>query len=291
VEAIVQALGLHALCVMRKWMMAGWLASMTLAAVGVRADPEEPKPTSPFDAVQQIVGCTGELKGDQLVIEAPRNDLTVDVEGQKISPALAPYFEIAFKKDAVSAELVVRGTEVQGVLEALRAQKLSVSAVHNHLLNDQPQIYFVHAEGSGDIVALAKGVRAAIDVTHAVIGSPDPKTTAAFPEAQVAKILDAEPRKIQDVVVFDFAGVEVNKFHMPQSLRFEPLTPGLALLAGRLVMKADAAPEVLRRLRKSSFAVTSVHDRHQAIEVHFMMMGDPVMLAYAAHEAAMAAQL
>ena len=55
--------------------------------------------------------------------------------------------------------------EVNPVIKALRSNGIEVTAVHSHMLNEQPRLFFMHFWANDDAVKLAKGLRAAIDKT------------------------------------------------------------------------------------------------------------------------------
>ncbi len=55
--------------------------------------------------------------------------------------------------------------EVEGVIKALVENGIEVVAVHNHMVHEQPRIFFLHYWGVGGAEALAKGLRAALDQT------------------------------------------------------------------------------------------------------------------------------
>ena len=63
----------------------------------------------------------------------------------------------------VMGDTVMLGSEVNPVIDALRAGGIEVVALHNHMLGEQPQIMFMHYQGEGDADALARTVRRAID--------------------------------------------------------------------------------------------------------------------------------
>ena len=51
------------------------------------------------------------------------------------------------------------------MIQALRSNGIEVTAVHNHMLDEQPRLFFMHFWANDDAVKLAKGLRAAIDKT------------------------------------------------------------------------------------------------------------------------------
>jgi hypothetical protein len=71
--------------------------------------------------------------------------------------ATAINFQPSPKGVAATGDFVLRENEVQSVVKALRAGGIMVTAMHNHLLDDEPRMVFVHfwAEGSADTVSKA----------------------------------------------------------------------------------------------------------------------------------------
>jgi hypothetical protein len=57
------------------------------------------------------------------------------------------------------------GEEVNPVIKALRANGIEITALHSHMLSEEPRLYFMHFWANDDAMKLAKGLRAAIDKT------------------------------------------------------------------------------------------------------------------------------
>jgi hypothetical protein len=64
---------------------------------------------------------------------------------------------------AITGDFVLTAAEVNPVLRALRANGIEVTALHNHMLDDQPRLFFMHFWANDDAQKLAKGLRAALD--------------------------------------------------------------------------------------------------------------------------------
>ena len=67
---------------------------------------------------------------------------------------------------AITGDFVLTAAEVDPVLRALRAGGIEVTALHNHMLDDQPRLFFMHFWASDDAQKLARGLRAAMDKTN-----------------------------------------------------------------------------------------------------------------------------
>jgi hypothetical protein len=66
-------------------------------------------------------------------------------------------------KAAITADFVLTGKEVNPVLRALRENGIEVTALHNHMLDDQPRLFFMHFWANDDAGKLATGLRKALD--------------------------------------------------------------------------------------------------------------------------------
>jgi hypothetical protein len=58
---------------------------------------------------------------------------------------------------------VLTGKEVNPVLRALRENGIEVTAMHNHMLNDEPRLFFMHFWANDDAAKLSSGLRKALD--------------------------------------------------------------------------------------------------------------------------------
>jgi len=65
-------------------------------------------------------------------------------------------------KAAITGDFVLTATEVDPVMRALRADGIDITALHNHMLDDQPRLFFMHFWSNQDAQKLAKGLRAAL---------------------------------------------------------------------------------------------------------------------------------
>jgi hypothetical protein len=65
-------------------------------------------------------------------------------------------------KAAITGDFVLIASEVNPVLKALREHGIEVTAVHNHMLDDEPHLYFMHFWANDDATKLAQGLREAL---------------------------------------------------------------------------------------------------------------------------------
>src|SRR5262252_5559774 len=144
--------------------------SVFAGGVGVAqaADPD-------WKAVEQALGKSGQLQpGDVFRVGMPRTDLAVTVKGVPVKPGFALGSYAAFKQVGdqamVMGDLVLLDQEVPGVMAGLFRGGLMVTAVHNHLNEMSPHVMYMHYEGHGEAVQLAKALRQALSASATPFG-------------------------------------------------------------------------------------------------------------------------
>lgn len=132
--------------------------------------PAPPAPPAPIDldtaAVARALGRPGRVNGGVFQVSVPRRE-TVRVGGQEIPPSMGVATAINFQptgggRAAVTGDFVMTAGEVNPVIRALRDGGIEVTALHSHLLGEQPRLYFMHFWANDDAVRLARGLRAAL---------------------------------------------------------------------------------------------------------------------------------
>ena len=68
-------------------------------------------------------------------------------------------------KAAITGDFLVTGNEVNPLIRALRASNIEVTAIHSHMLDEQPRMFFIHFWANDDALKLAQGVRTALETT------------------------------------------------------------------------------------------------------------------------------
>ena len=126
--------------------------------------------TTTCEQLEKIFKVDVEEEDGVCLVEIIRGDIEASHMGLKLSPeTMELVFHFAFeevdKQMVVMGEMALLEEEVNPVIDALRKANLEVSALHNHMLHEQPRILYVHVQGMGDLQALAKGLKNAIDQT------------------------------------------------------------------------------------------------------------------------------
>ena len=119
--------------------------------------------------IEQIIGVKGQANGGVLQFNVPRRD-AVTMDGMKMAPVgpMGVAEAINFQptgngKAAITGDFVLTDTEVNPVLKTLRANGIDVTALHSHMLMENPRLFFMHFWANDDAIKLAKGLRAALD--------------------------------------------------------------------------------------------------------------------------------
>ena len=120
--------------------------------------------------VEQILGRAGEVNGGILQVSVPRAESITD-SGMTVPPSMGVATALNFQptgsgKAAITGDFVLLASEVNPVLRALRENGIAVTALHSHMLTEEPRLFFMHFWANDDATKLAKGLRAALDKTN-----------------------------------------------------------------------------------------------------------------------------
>jgi hypothetical protein len=145
-------------------------ASKTPLAMPAAAGPP---PAVDLDTAQldQLIGAKGQANGGVYQFNVPRrepikeNDMVLAPVGP-MGVAIAINFQpTGGGKAAITGDFVLTNDEVNPVIKALRANGVEVTAVHSHMLDEQPRVFFLHFWAVDDALKLARALRAALDKT------------------------------------------------------------------------------------------------------------------------------
>ena len=148
------------------------LASVLHAELAESKTPLSAAPASPppidldTAALDQTLGAKGTNNGGVYQFSIPRAEPIKD-NGMDVPPPMGSANAINFQpsgggKAAITGDFVLIAKEVNPVLRALRDHGIEVTAIHNHMLDDQPHLYFMHFWANDDARKLAEGLKAAL---------------------------------------------------------------------------------------------------------------------------------
>jgi hypothetical protein len=256
--------------------------------------------TGDWKIVQECLQRPGTLLPDGVYkVGTPRRDLKVKADGVEIKPGFALGGWLAFQRSAghvqVMGDLVLTESEVGPVMQKLTANGIEITALHNHLLYEQPVVMYMHVHGIGDATKLAAALRDALALTGTPPAAPAPGAPAelGFDSSAVDAALGASGKNnggVYQIAVPRTESIMDNGRAIPNSMgistviNFQPLGPGKAATTGDFVLLASEVNPVLRTLNANGIVVTALHS-HMLTEnprlffMHFWGKGDAVALA------------
>jgi hypothetical protein len=120
-------------------------------------------------AVAHALGAAGKLNGTVFQFSIPRSE-RITMMGEELPPSMGVATGINFqptsgRNAAIAGDFVLRQSEVTPVMRTLRDRGIEVTAVHSHMVDEEPRLIFMHFWANADAVKLASGLRAALDQT------------------------------------------------------------------------------------------------------------------------------
>ena len=121
--------------------------------------------------IDEILGAKGNNNGGVYAVGIPRRDAITE-SSMQVAPAgpMGVATAINFQptgggKAAITGDFVLVASEVNPVIAELRKNGIEVTAIHSHMLDEQPRLIFMHFWANDDALKLARGLRAALDKT------------------------------------------------------------------------------------------------------------------------------
>ena len=274
-----------------------FMVTLILGLMGMAA-PSGAAPESGWESVDRVFGIAGkDQPGGVRRYGWPRTDLHVQIDGVPVEPALALGGWAAFMKTGegvmTMGDLVLLGPEVDTVARELQAGGFEILAIHNHLIDENPRVVYLHFHGSGDAEALARTLRAALSKTKTPLGPPSQAPAGPSPAQEKAfqTVQDTIGRKgTMAGTVLQFGipraepirdgGMEIPpSMGMANAINFESVDTRVAT-TGDFVLVADEVNPVIRELHAHGIRVTALHS-HMLREtprlffMHFWGVGAP----------------
>jgi hypothetical protein len=144
-----------------------------LALTGTPAPAPPPATLPPVDidtaGVTAALGHGGRANGGVWQVNVPRQE-TIRSGGMDVPPSMGLASVLNFQptgngRAAITGDFVLLGTEVNPVIKALNANGINITSLHSHMLDEEPRLFFMHFWANADAVTLARGLRAALDIT------------------------------------------------------------------------------------------------------------------------------
>jgi uncharacterized protein DUF1259 len=157
------------------------LATALHEALSASATPLGPSPAPPPTAsggpaidqkqVEAALGRTGKVNNGILQVSVARAEKIMEGATLELLPAMGVNTALNFQptgdgRAAITGDFVLVGREVNPVAKVLREHGIQVTALHNHGLDDSPRLFYMHFWANDDAVKLARGLKAALDLTN-----------------------------------------------------------------------------------------------------------------------------
>lgn len=153
------------------------LAQTLHAALALSRTPlsqAAPAPAPPVEldtaAIEKTLGAKGTANGGVYQFNIPRAE-TISEGGMAVPPSMGTAIGLNFQPTgggnaAVTGDFVLLGSEVNAVLKTLRRHGIEVTALHSHMIDDSPHLFFIHFWANDNAMTIAGGLRAALDLAN-----------------------------------------------------------------------------------------------------------------------------
>jgi hypothetical protein len=241
--------------------------------------------------VGEALGKTGSaMPGGIYRVGLPRTDLKVTLDGVELKAGFALGSYLAFEKmgdsGMVMGDLVLTMDEVSPVMKKLIEGGIGVTALHNHLLRNQPFTMYMHVLGHGDPVKLAAALHTALGESKTPLSAAPSAPAGAPPPidldtAAIDAALGAKGTNNGGVYQFGIPRAEAIKdggMDVPPALgsanviNFQPTGGGKAAITGDFVLVATEVNPVLKTLREHGIEVTALHNHMLDDQPHLFFM-------------------
>jgi len=261
---------------------------------------------APLDTlvIERIMGMKGKSNNGEYKITVPQNDLSIEVDGFKIIPAmgLSTWIDFAPSPNGsmIMGDLVLTENDLKPVQQAAIKQGLTITAIHNHFIRNHPNVIYMHIGGSGATESVANKVKTVLDQIKETRGN-DPSRGNASSESipnslnteELDKILQYKGEINKGVYKYTIGrpdvqlrehGIPVTSFMGFNTWAAFQGTPDHAAVAGDFTMTQDEVAPVIKSLIENGIEVVAVHN-HMVNEqpriffLHYWGVGNAEQLA------------
>jgi hypothetical protein len=258
----------------------------------------------PVDQIEQIVQAEGTVTKGVLSIDIERTDIG-DVAGP-LGVTFTPAFEIdgtltfqplGYGRAFFNGDLALKPEETNPVIDAIIENRLIFQAFHQHYIETEPNIWFIHFRGHGDALSLAQAVRNVLKATATPLPQtmPSNPTTPLDPD-RLASILNGDAQvgdegvvtvtiDRTDTIVID--GIEVSpEANISTNVQFKPSSnSGSSAWAGPdFSMESSEVMPVVSLMREQGWFQGCLYNQEtnespQLYFDHMLKQGDAYALA------------
>ncbi|MGZ3939659.1 MAG: DUF1259 domain-containing protein, partial [Flavisolibacter sp.] len=225
-------------------------------------------------------------------ITIPQNDLSIEVDGFKIIPAmgLSTWIDFAPAQGGtmIMGDLVLTEADLKPVQREVISQGLTITAIHNHFVRNHPNVMYMHVGGSGSTEALAAKAKAVLDKIKESRGVDPAKGNASSGTvdnslniAELDKILQYKGEMSKGVYKYTIGrpdvqlrehGIPVTTFMGFNTWAAFQGSPDHAAVAGDFTMTEDEVAPVIKTLVENGIEVVAVHNHmvHEQPRIFFL---------------------
>lgn len=273
-----------------KFPIAGGLAAIAAAMCMQAALAAAPSVDTA--AIESITGLKGTYNKNENVfkVSKPRDDVKISVDHWTMPPFMGLTSWAAFtpmgKQTMLMGDTVLFEDEVNPVMSVALDNGLEVTALHNHFFFDQPQVYFMHVGGMGDVHKLAAGVKAVYDKVSQIRAAnatpastfegdiPSPSSISAGPIEQVLGKAQAKDGMVKVTIGRDakMHGISVGNEMGVNTWAAFAGSDEHAVVDGDFAMHEDELQAVLKAMRGAGINIVAIHQHmtHETPRILFL---------------------
>lgn len=239
------------------------------------------------------------LPGGVFKVDLTRGDMNVSIGAIRLKPAMALDSWVSFMRMGEGAmmmgDLVLKADEMGPVQDSLSNAGIDITAIHNTLIGESPEVYDLHISGQGDPAGLAVKVRDALEAAGVPYSGPEKATGDEYTVDGVLldSIIGHKGTLEGGVSHYEVPRAEiitVDGMEMPPSmdvasiLKFQPRGNGQAAITGDFILRPGEVRHVMLALNENGISATALHTHMLAEEprmymLHFWAAGDEERLA------------
>jgi hypothetical protein len=270
------------------------------------ADGKMSAAVTPLDTlmIERVIGMKGKFSNGEYKVTIPQNDLSIEVDGFKIIPAmgLGTWIDFAPSHDGamVMGDIIITETDLKPVQQEIIRQGLTISAIHNHFVRNHPNVMYMHLGGSGPTEQIAQKAKAVLDKVKEVRGGDPSKGTASNESVQntlntqrLDEIIGNKAEMTNGVYKYTIGrpdvelrehGVKVTTFMGFNTWAAWQGTPQKAAVAGDFTMLENEVAPVIKALIENGIEVVAVHthmvhEQPRVFFLHYWGVGNAEQLA------------
>jgi hypothetical protein len=243
-------------------------------------------------AIERVMGVKGKANNGEYKVTIPQNDLSIDVDGFKIIPAMGLGTWIDFAPSAggamVMGDIILTETDLKPVQWEVIKQGLTITAIHNHFVRNHPNVMYMHIGGYGATEQMAEKAKAVLDKVKELRGVDPSKGTASSEAVQntlntqkLDEIMGYKAEMNKGVYKYTIGrpdvdlrehGIRVTTFMGFNTWAAFQGSSAKAAVAGDFTMLENEVAPVIKALVENGIEVVAVHNHmvHEQPRIFFL---------------------